>query len=588
MMISQRAMLVALLCAAWILPGLIGHDPWKPDEAHTFGVVYELLRGGSWVVPTLAGEPFLDKPPLFHLTAAAFAKLFSFVLPLHDAARLATGAWMAATFAFIAVAGRELYSVRYGAVSALLLLGCFGFVVRGHQLITDAALLAGFAMAYYGFALALRRPAVGGFWIGTGVGVGFLAHGLFAPAVLGMVALLLPASGRNWRNRGYGTSLAVAAAAAAPWLTIWPILLERQAPTLFEWWLWNENLWYYFGRQPGARAGLLFYLRILPWYAFPVWLLALWTLWRARGTGLTRPAVVLPVIGFIVTLGTLSASSETRELHAFAALAARGGGARNLAPWRGSRVVLVQRHDFHLLRGGLLVLLERTRARRAGAAAPAPAPDTARLHAGVPVAALRPGRCLLAVLARGAGFVPQERGATRRRVGRGRDDHVGADRHSLRRLGRQREELPLDDRFAPTGAAEAVRLPGKPRSGRAAARAAALLRWDHYPPRGGTRAAPLVRAAAGAGQIAGGNRAAPALAQGLGRRAPRRQGRALPALLAECRAGKAVRSEGGGASRGFEKCACAHLSRRTPDAMQRVGPGSEIRDEGEYDESVGA
>jgi len=316
MMISQRAMLVALLCAAWILPGLIGHDPWKPDEAHTFGVVYELLRGGSWVVPTLAGEPFLDKPPLFHLTAAAFAKLFSFVLPLHDAARLATGAWMAATFAFIAVAGRELYSVRYGAVSALLLLGCFGFVVRGHQLITDAALLAGFAMAYYGFALALRRPAVGGFWIGTGVGVGFLAHGLFAPAVLGTVALLLPASGRNWRNHGYGTSLAVAAAAAAPWLTIWPILLERQAPTLFEWWLWNENLWYYFGRQPGARAGLLFYLRILPWYAFPVWLLALWTLWRARGTGLTRPAVVLPVIGFIVTLGTLSASSETRELHA--------------------------------------------------------------------------------------------------------------------------------------------------------------------------------------------------------------------------------------------------------------------------------
>src|SRR3970282_588875 len=185
-MISQRGALVALLCAAGILPGLIGHDPWKPDEAHTFGVVYDLLRGGSWVVPTLAGEPFLEKPPLFYLTAAAFAKLFSFALPLHDAARLATGAWMAATFAFIAVAGRELYSVRYGAVSALLLLGCFGFVVRGHQLITDAALLAGFAMAYYGFALALRRPTVGGFWIGTGVGIGFLAHRLLAAGGVGV------------------------------------------------------------------------------------------------------------------------------------------------------------------------------------------------------------------------------------------------------------------------------------------------------------------------------------------------------------------------------------------------------------------
>ena len=52
---------------------LVGHDPWKPDEAYTFGVVYELLQGGSWIVPTLAGEPFLDKPPLFYLTAAACA-----------------------------------------------------------------------------------------------------------------------------------------------------------------------------------------------------------------------------------------------------------------------------------------------------------------------------------------------------------------------------------------------------------------------------------------------------------------------------------------------------------------------------------
>jgi len=315
-MMSQRSLLVALLCAAWILPGLFGRDPWKPDEAHTFGVVYDLLRGGSWVVPALAGEPFLEDPPLYYLTAAAFAKLFSFALPLHDAARLATGAWMAAVFGLTALAGRELYGVRYGAISALLLLGCFGFVVRGHQLITDNALLAGFAMAYYGFALALRRPALGGFCIGTGIGVGFLADGVLAPAVLGLIALLLPAIGRDWRTRGYGAALAVAAVAAAPWLAIWPILFARQAPALFAWWWWDENLWYYLGRPYEARAGILYYLGILPWYAFPAWLLALWTLWRARGRGLARPAVVLPVIGFIVTLAVLSASSKARELYA--------------------------------------------------------------------------------------------------------------------------------------------------------------------------------------------------------------------------------------------------------------------------------
>ncbi|MBI3045614.1 MAG: glycosyltransferase family 39 protein [Betaproteobacteria bacterium] len=315
-MISQRSLLVALLCAAWILPGLVGHDPWKPDEAHTFGVVYEILRGGSWVVPTLAGEPFLDKPPLFYLSAAATAKLFSFALPLHDAARLASGFWMAATFAFIALAGRGLYGTRYGAVSALLLLGCFGFVVRAHLLITDMALLAGFAMAYYGFAAALQRPLLGGFWIGTGIGVGFLANGLLAPAVLGATALALPLLGRDWRSRDYARALAVAAVAAAPWLSIWPLLLHQRAPALFEAWLWGENLGQYFGQSRGARAGTLYYLQILPWYAFPVWLLALWTLWRARTAGFARPAIVLPVTGFALTLVVLSGSSQARELYA--------------------------------------------------------------------------------------------------------------------------------------------------------------------------------------------------------------------------------------------------------------------------------
>jgi len=314
--INPRILLLVLLCAAWILPGLVGHDPWKPDEAHTFGVVYEILRGGSWVVPAIAGEPFLDKPPLFYLTAAATAKLFSFALPLHDAARLATGLWMAATFAFIALAGRHLYGVRYGAVSALLLLGCFGYVTRAHLLLTDMALLAGFAMGYYGFAAALTRPLLGGFWAGTGAGVGFLAGGPIAPVVLAATALLLPALARDWRNRRYLATLGVAAAAAAPWLGVWPLLLYNQAPELFRHWLWEENLHRYFGTQPGARAGTLYYLRILPWYAFPVWLLALWTLWRAPVTGVARPAIVLPLAGFILTMIALSASSDARELYA--------------------------------------------------------------------------------------------------------------------------------------------------------------------------------------------------------------------------------------------------------------------------------
>src|SRR5690349_24599088 len=97
---SRRRLLVGLLCLAWILPGLLAHDPWKPDEAYTFGLIYSLLHGSSWAIPTLAHEPFMEKPPLFFLSAALIAKLSSPLLPLHDAARLTTGLYVAFTFVF--------------------------------------------------------------------------------------------------------------------------------------------------------------------------------------------------------------------------------------------------------------------------------------------------------------------------------------------------------------------------------------------------------------------------------------------------------------------------------------------------------
>jgi 4-amino-4-deoxy-L-arabinose transferase-like glycosyltransferase len=314
---SQRHQLVVLLCAAWLLPGLIGHDPWKPDEAHTFGVVYQLLQGGSWVVPTLAGEPFLDKPPLYHLVAAACAWLFSIVLPLHDAARLATGLWMALTLYFIAVAARELNDEKSGPLAVLLLLGCFGLVLRSHQLITDVAMLAGLAMAYYGCALALRRPGAGGIWMGTGAGIGFLANGVVAPAIVFALALLLPVVGRSWRFRDYAGALGIAAATAAPWLVIWPAALHHRSPALFDAWLWGVHLSDYTGGPSGIVRSAAYYLRTLPWYAFPVWLLALWALWRTpRPRGWTEPRVVLPLAGFFVTLAVLCASADARELYA--------------------------------------------------------------------------------------------------------------------------------------------------------------------------------------------------------------------------------------------------------------------------------
>lgn len=309
---------VCLLCLAWILPGLIGHDPWKPDEAYSFGLVYHILQGGDWVVPTLAGEPFMEKPPLFYLSAAMFAWMLSPLLPLHEGAMLTGGFYLALTFLFIGLSGRELYGKESGLIAPIILLGCFGLLIRAHQLITDVSMLTGFSMGLYGLALSLRRSIWAGLWLGTGVGIGFMSKGLIAPGVLGILSLLLPGLFQSWRNRGYAVCLLVALVAATPWLTIWPFALYQRSPALFVEWFWLNNLGSFFGYVvlAGTGKGYAFYLKLLPWYAWPALPLAFWALWKNKGAALNTPGIQLPLTAFLAMLLVLSLSANSRELYA--------------------------------------------------------------------------------------------------------------------------------------------------------------------------------------------------------------------------------------------------------------------------------
>lgn len=310
-------MLLATLCLAWILPGLIGHQPWKPDEAYSFGLIYHILQSGDWIVPTLGGEPFMEKPPLYYLTAALFGRIFSFALPLHDAARLTTGFFMGIALLLTGLAGRELWGKGHGRLAALILISCLGLLIRGHEMITDTALLAGFAMAIYGLTLSRRRFALAGFWLGTGTGIGFMSKGLIAPGIIGLTALLLPLAFRHWRSRDYLRCLAIAFLTSLPWLTIWPTLLYLRSPGLFHEWLWINNLGRFLGFAklgPGNDHG--YYLKTLPWFAWPALPIALWTLWQGRRTVFRQAGVQLALTAFLVMLGVLSLASDARELYA--------------------------------------------------------------------------------------------------------------------------------------------------------------------------------------------------------------------------------------------------------------------------------
>jgi 4-amino-4-deoxy-L-arabinose transferase-like glycosyltransferase len=314
---DQPVPLSIAICAIWVLAGLIGHDPWKPDEAETFGVVYRLLESGDWIVPSLAGEPYLENPPLIYLTAALTGIVFSPVLPLHDAARLATGLWMALVFFFTAYTARELFGGNRGWMAALMLLGCGGLLVRGHQLTSDVALLAALAISLHGLAVAPRRPLLGGLWLGIGLGVAILSSGLYEPLMLVLAALGMAIVSPLYRTRGFARCVTVAVLIALPWALVWPLTLYVHSPELFIEWLWIENWERIAGLfRFNLEKDYVYYLNILPWFSWPAWPFAIWSLWIERREGLSRREVQLPLVAFAAFLVFLSLGSEGRDIHA--------------------------------------------------------------------------------------------------------------------------------------------------------------------------------------------------------------------------------------------------------------------------------
>ncbi|MGZ5087812.1 MAG: ArnT family glycosyltransferase [Usitatibacter sp.] len=316
-----KTALFVVVCLAWLVPGLVGHDPWKYDEAIVFGMVTEMLRSGDWVLFRIAGEPYLDKAPLFMWVAALFAKAFGGVMPLHDAARLATGFFMASTLALLSLACRELMGVRTLRVGVMLFIGCLGLLLRAHEMMPDLAGLCGVALGLYGVALATRQPRLGGLYAGLGIGIAFLGNGFLPAGMLVALLVLLPATSDFWRTRKHAETVAIAIAAAAPLVAIWPLALAGAGPAYLHVWFdtattsrWSAP----FTRDIGMD--LLYFVRIMPWYAWPAWPLAAWALWRGRRALLDRRDLMMSLTAFIAFFLVTSIFGDAREANGLALL----------------------------------------------------------------------------------------------------------------------------------------------------------------------------------------------------------------------------------------------------------------------------
>jgi 4-amino-4-deoxy-L-arabinose transferase-like glycosyltransferase len=307
---------LAALVAAFLLPGLVGHDPWKTEDALGFGVVHQMLTSGDWLRPMLAGEPFYEDGPLFFWVSGVFVKLFGGVLPPHDAARFASALFVLAALWFVRLAARELYGKREGDLSTVALMGAVGLVWHAHETTAETAMLAGLAAAYYGVAISHRKPYKGALAFGAGAGVAFLSKGLAAAAQPLVAALLVLAVSAPFRQRSFAVAGASSLAILAPFVLVWPGLLAANAPDYFAgWFAWQlGNISHPPGLTDFANVGKTF-----AWALFPVWPMTLWATWEYRRR-LSEPGFAVPFVASIVSLVLLLLMRHPRDIDMLALL----------------------------------------------------------------------------------------------------------------------------------------------------------------------------------------------------------------------------------------------------------------------------
>lgn len=316
---------VLLLCLAYVLPGFVGRAPWKNADVAAFGVMSALAQGQSdWWHPSVMGQA-PDTPALLPYWLGAWAiqflpfqaefasrlpfmgaLLLAFFLTWHAIFRFALlPSAQPITFAF----GGEALPIDYARSLAdgglLALLACLGLAQLAHettpavlQLLAIAALLKG--VAHFSTPQKRLKTRIAALWI-LGLltlslsGAPFLAVGV---AVLPLLVQRVGFSGTGtWPSQRPIRFITWGAGIAMTLAIAWRFgsLLSNHNPTHIE--LGVED--------PLASGKLLF------WFAWPVWPLALWTLWRWR-RHLTMPHLRGPLwlTATVLITGTASDTSD--------------------------------------------------------------------------------------------------------------------------------------------------------------------------------------------------------------------------------------------------------------------------------------
>ncbi|MBW4473142.1 MAG: glycosyltransferase family 39 protein [Stenomitos rutilans HA7619-LM2] len=320
----DRLWLLGLLLAAGVLFGLnLGTLPLRDwDEGTVAQVARDIWRSspGSWVWlhPTIAGEPYLNKPPLMHWLMALAFRLGGVNEWM---ARLPGATLTALSVPLLYSIGRELFARRSPAIfAALVYLTLLPVVRHGRLAMLDGTVLCFFLLLVF-CLLRSRRDLRWGLGVGLSFGLLCLTKGIVA-LLLGAIAIAFIA----WDTPRLLTSTYV-------WLGV----LLGSAPVIA--WYWAQ--WLHYGQQflstsvlgqsldrvvvsvEGNRGAPWYYLLEIAKYSLP-WLLffpqGFRLAWEHRSLSWAKLTLVW-VAGYLLVISLMSTKLPWYVLPAYPALA---------------------------------------------------------------------------------------------------------------------------------------------------------------------------------------------------------------------------------------------------------------------------
>lgn len=293
--VSQSAMrrlprwTVLLLCSTYILAGFVGREPWRDADMAAFGYMQAMAAGLTpWLAPLQEGLAPTSPGLLQYWLGAWALQLMPSALPADMVVRLPfmallalalCGTWWAmhglarmpgaqpVAFAFGGEASGSDYARTMADAGLLALLACLGLAQMGHETTHTLVQLAAVSGIFFAASSMWWQPRA--------------------------AAAIAPLS-----------QMALALAGAPAWSVILSLavvitVLRVRSPRLPQryswaaWWVmgmivaacmaWMLHLWQWKVHNPWTDGrDWQSATRLMLWFAWPAWPLALWTLWRWR------------------------------------------------------------------------------------------------------------------------------------------------------------------------------------------------------------------------------------------------------------------------------------------------------------------